>query len=240
VGAILHIAQASSFESRPSALRRVLPSEALAPIAATIDAGMLLLASGLATLFYRLYADEPAATPSGSLGVGLTAAVLFILIARTQGLYRFEALVEPASRLARVAFALALSLLVLTFILFLLKVGAEYSRLATIAFATLAAVLAPMGRLTLGAAARAGVRSGVVRGRPAPHVSIGERPQPLAGLRSETSPGGPRPRALAHDDGREARFDNHALCRRVKPRPTGSAWIAILRGKYFADAASGC
>ncbi len=163
----MHIAQ-KSFLAPPSSVRKfAISAEALGPIAAAVDAALLLFASATATLFYRLYANDATATPTGALGVGVAAAFLFTPIARTRGLYRFEALIEPAGRLVQVARALILSLLLLTFILFLLKTGAEYSRFATIAFAVLAAFLAPTGRIAIGAAARAGIRSGVLRGRPA-------------------------------------------------------------------------
>jgi hypothetical protein len=163
----LHIARSSSFVPRTNVRNRVLPSRAIAPIAATIDAAVLLLASATATVLYRLYATDGPATPSGSFGVGLTAAFLFVLIARAQGLYRFQVLVSSARHLASIALLLAVTFLLLTFMLFLLKEGADYSRATIIIFAALAAVLAPAGRLAVGAAARAGIRSGAVRGRPA-------------------------------------------------------------------------
>ncbi len=157
---------------RTNVRNRVLPSGAIAPIAATVDAALLLLASATASVLYRLYATDRPATPSGSFGVGLTAAFLFVLIARAQGGYRFRVLVSPARHLGSVALLLAVTFLLLTFVLFLLKEGADYSRATIIIFAALAAVLTPAGRLAVGAAARAGIRSGAVRGRPV--VTLGD------------------------------------------------------------------
>ena len=123
-------------------------------------------------MLYRLFATEGPVTPVGSLGVGLTAALLFVAIARAQGLYRFQVLVSPARHLATVALLLGAAFLLLTFVLFLLKEGADHSRATIIIFAGLAATLTPAGRLAVGAAARAGIRSGAVRGRPV--VALGD------------------------------------------------------------------
>jgi len=165
VGAIVLIARELSFAPRVSARSRVLSSDALAPIAAVVDVASLILASAVASVFYRYYANAALASPSGSPGVGGAAALLFVLAARPLGLYRFQALVAPMRRFGQIALALAASLLILNFMFYLLKVGSEYSRLTMVVFAALAAVFAPTGRVAVGAAARAGIRSGAVRGR---------------------------------------------------------------------------
>jgi len=162
----LYIARQLAFAPRTNSRNLVLPSGAIAPIAATVDAALLMMASAAATFLYRLYATNGPATASGSFGVGLTAAFLFVVTARAQRLYRFRVLVTPERHLGFVALLLAVTFLLLTFVLFLLKEGAEYSRATIIIFGALAAVLTPAGRLAVGAAARAGIRSGAVRGRP--------------------------------------------------------------------------
>ena len=72
-----------------------------------------------------------------------------------------------------------MSLLGVICILFLLKVGANFSRASMIVMALLEFCLAPAGRLVLGAAARSGIRRGAIKGRRV--VTVGD-PLEMAGL----------------------------------------------------------
>ncbi|MGD1036866.1 MAG: exopolysaccharide biosynthesis polyprenyl glycosylphosphotransferase [Roseiarcus sp.] len=139
--------------------------QALPPIAAALDAGLLLFASVAGQIGYQYYAGNGFASLDGAVGIGLMAAVFFVLLARLDGLYRLKVLLAPDARLGRVAGMLALSLLAVICILFLLKVGADYSRGAMIVFSALALGLVPGGRLIVGAASRTGIRRGAVKGR---------------------------------------------------------------------------
>ena len=137
-----------------------------------MDALLLLVSSESAAVLYSLYADARFATQSGSVGVSLAAAFFFIVIGRSQGLYRFQALIAPKRHLAQIALALAISLFLLTFMMFVLKTGAEYSRATIVAFAVIAPVLILAGRMAFAGAARAGIQAGVIRGRPV--VALGD------------------------------------------------------------------
>jgi undecaprenyl-phosphate galactose phosphotransferase/putative colanic acid biosynthesis UDP-glucose lipid carrier transferase len=79
----------------------------------------------------------------GFLGIGCNAAVLFVLLARLQGVYRPTTLPFKLSQLRGVAVAWFAVLLVTFALLFLLKIGQEYSRAATVAFG-----IAGLGLLT--------------------------------------------------------------------------------------------
>ncbi len=160
----MDIARQSTYAAR--APRNVsLSYQALPPIAAALDSGVIVFASLAGEICYQYYAKNEFASLDGALGIGLISAALFVLSARMGGLYRLQALLAPVPNLTRIAVMLTVSQLAVMCILFLLKIGAEYSRGAMIVFAALAFSLAPTGRLLVGAAARSGVRRGAVRGR---------------------------------------------------------------------------
>ena len=137
----------------------------LPPIAVALDAGLLLSASAVGELGYQFYATGSAASLDGVAGIGAISAALFFPLAQAGGLYRLPALLAPAPHLVRTVALLAIALLGVVCVLFLLKIGAEYSRGSMIAFAAIACVAMPSSRLLLGFAARAGVSRGVVKGR---------------------------------------------------------------------------
>ena len=160
----MDIARQSSYAAR--APRNVsLSYQALPPIAAALDSGVIVFASLAGEICYQYYAKNEFASLDGALGIGLISAALFVLSARMGGLYRLQALLAPVPNLTRIAVTLTVSQLAVMCILFLLKIGAEYSRGAMIVFAAFAFSLAPTGRLLVGAAARSGVRRGAVKGR---------------------------------------------------------------------------
>ena len=161
----MDLARQSSYELRRAPRDLSLSCQALSPIAAALDGGLLVLASVAGEIGYRLYTNSQLSSLDGAVGVGVISAGLFVLFAHVERLYRLQALLAPIPNLARVTVVLAISLLAVICILFLLKIGAEHSRGAMIAFSALAFCLAPTGRLIVGAAARSGVRRGAVKGR---------------------------------------------------------------------------
>jgi undecaprenyl-phosphate galactose phosphotransferase/putative colanic acid biosynthesis UDP-glucose lipid carrier transferase len=159
------IARQSSDVARPAPRDISLPCQALPPIAAALDVGLLVLASVAGEIGYQYCTTNAFASLDGAVGIGLVSAVLFVLSARVEGLYRLQALLAPGSNLGRITVTLAVSHLAVICTLFLLKIGAEYSRGAMIAFSAFAFCLEPVGRLLFGAAARSGVRRGAIKGR---------------------------------------------------------------------------
>jgi Undecaprenyl-phosphate glucose phosphotransferase len=142
-----------------------LPSQSLSPIVAALDAGLLMIASSVGSFSYRSYMMWGSAPTDGSIGVGLLAAALFLLLAHSQGLYRLQSILNPMRHLSRTLLLFGMSVLTLTCLLFLLKVGADYSRGFVIVFAVFSAVLLPLGRILFSSAAHLGIRKGVIRGR---------------------------------------------------------------------------
>ena len=165
LGAIVHIARHSSYEARAARREFGLSCQALPPIAAALDVGLVLLASVAGRIGYEYSTTNEFPSLDGAPGVGLIVGAFFVLLARMAGLYELQALLAPIRNVARVAAVSAISLLAAICILFLLKVGADYSRGAMVVFAAVALALAPIGRLLLGAASRSGIRRGAIKGR---------------------------------------------------------------------------
>lgn len=168
----MHIARQSTYVARQEWRGARVSCQALPVIAAAADVTLLMSASVAGQICYQYYVANALAPLDGAVGIGLMSSILFVLLARLQGLYRLPAVLGPLPYLARVVVTFAVSQLAVICILFLLKVGAEYSRGAMIVFAAFAVGLAPTGRLILGAASRYGVRRGAVTGRRV--VTIGD------------------------------------------------------------------
>ena len=168
----MHIARQASYAVRPAPRDFSLSCQALPPIAAALDVGLLLFASVAGEICYHYYAAINFASLEGAVGIGLMSAALFVLSARFEGLYRLPTLLAPVPHLARIALALAVSQLAVICFLFLLKAGADYSRGTMIVFSALAIGITPLGRLLLGAASRYGIRRGAIKGRPV--VTLGD------------------------------------------------------------------
>ncbi len=155
----------SPYAARAAAKEWSLSCRAVPPIAAALDAGLLLSASALGDGAYQLYATGSLASLDAAAAIGLISAALFGLSAQMEGLYRLPALLAPAPNLARLVTILAIAQLGIVCILFLLKIGSEYSRGAMITFTAVAVCAIPLGRVVLARGVRAGIRLGFVKGR---------------------------------------------------------------------------
>jgi putative colanic acid biosynthesis UDP-glucose lipid carrier transferase len=149
-----------------------VPSQALSTFVAALDVSLLVLASTQGSVLYRLYATGDAAPQDNATGVTVLTAFFFLLLSRSRGLYRLDVVLRPSGRSGELLFSLGLSLLAVTCVLFLLKTSSDYSRGAVVVFATMSAILLPMGRAAAASAARFGIARGLVRGRPV--VTIGD------------------------------------------------------------------
>jgi len=175
----MHIARQSTYVELPAWSGVRLSYQALPMIAAAFDVAFIVLASVLGQRSYQFYASNDFGPISDLIGVGLISAALFVLLARLGGVYRVPVLLAPLPYQARIVATLAVSQLGVICILFLLKVGGEYSRGAMIVFTAFAAGLAPVGRLIVAAVLRYGVRRGIFVGRRV--VALGD-PAELARL----------------------------------------------------------
>ena len=159
------VARHSSDAVRTPLREFALSCRALPPSVAALDVGLLVFASLAGDAGYQIGATGSFVSFDGAIGVGLVCATLFGLTAQMERLYRLPVLLTPGPHLARIAAILAVAQLGVVCVLFLLKIGSEYSRGAMLAFAAASFLLIPLGRLALCVTARAAIRSGLVKGR---------------------------------------------------------------------------
>jgi hypothetical protein len=149
MGAVTVVARQDVCGTRAAFRGASLSSQSLSPIVAALDAGLLMIASCIGSFSYRSYMMWGSARTDGSVGVGLLAAALFLLLAHSQGLYRLQSILNPARHLSRTLLVFGMSVLTLTCLLFLLKVGADYSRRSCFPwaeFSSLAPLILGFGR----------------------------------------------------------------------------------------------
>ncbi len=149
----------------------MIPYQSLLAIAAGVDVIFIVLASMLGALAYGSLSGEFIAL-DGVFRIAAIVSVIFVLFAHSRGLYQLQAVLVPALHMKNLVLIYAVTLLTLTNILFLLKVGAYYSRGSVIAFAALSFTLVPAGRFLVARASSIGIRRGLVRGRRV--VTVGE------------------------------------------------------------------
>ena len=161
-----------SISRRASALPIQLSSGVIPTVARLGDALLLIAASVSASAVYNLYTAGKLGPTDSSFGVGVAGAAIFCLLAQIKGFYRLRNLVTRKVATLALAQIFAVSVLSLVCMLFLLKVGGEYSRGTTALFAAfgLAAILA--GRRGLVAAFGWAVDTGMIKGRPV--IAIGD------------------------------------------------------------------
>ncbi|MHB8885755.1 MAG: undecaprenyl-phosphate glucose phosphotransferase [Methylovirgula sp.] len=107
-----------------------------------------------------------------AFGIGTVTAIIYVLIAATFGLYRLPKLVFFTNAMSKVVLAWTSSLLLITGILFLLKVGTVLSRGSIFSFALVAFAVLTTTRLAFLTFAHSLIAKGAMVGRPA--IVIGE------------------------------------------------------------------
>jgi Undecaprenyl-phosphate glucose phosphotransferase len=137
-----------------------LSHKALGAAAAGLDALVFIAASAVSQAIYRSIDSIEV-----DLGVGIVAALFFIMLAKIFGLYRFQMLLVVERVLTRIATSAFLAVLAVVCLLFFLKTGSGHSRGATLLFALISAFLIPSGRIVFSFAARKLVDGDFVRGR---------------------------------------------------------------------------
>jgi len=161
-----------SFAPLSAARSYQLSSRVMPWIARIADAVLLIAASVLASALYQLQTVGIFAPLDGALGVGVIAAAIFCLLAQINGFYRLRYLLMRNPNPMPLAQTFAIGLLALVCILFLLKIGAQYSRGAMLLFALFGLVAIVAGRRALAAAFGAAVEGGLIKGRAV--IAIGD------------------------------------------------------------------
>jgi len=168
----VHIADQSSFAQRTAKRSYRMPLWAALLTAAAFDVVGLSCAGFAANLSYMLFLTGDFRPLAGSPSIGLADALIFCLLATAQGLYRIQSLTLRGGHLSIVIRNYVVSLLVLTFGLFTLKTGADYSRGGAVLFSVLGLGAIIAVRKILRAAIQRAVKHGAIRGRSV--VAIGE------------------------------------------------------------------
>jgi Undecaprenyl-phosphate glucose phosphotransferase len=106
-------------------------------LAAAADFLAITLASLVGGLAYHYFAFGTMADCSALLGVGANSGLLFVLLTTSRGFYRTRAILSGTGQANGIISAWVSVLLVVTALLFLLKVGSSYSRGSTITFGIL-------------------------------------------------------------------------------------------------------
>ena len=104
-------------------------------VVALIDFALIIIASIASDYLYQLYFYDGGGYASLALATGIVAGSLFVFQARMFGLYKFACLVNPGRDFGRIAVVWIASILAVTALFFLFRVGAEFSRGAISAFA---------------------------------------------------------------------------------------------------------
>jgi Undecaprenyl-phosphate glucose phosphotransferase len=152
--------------------RVTLSYQALQAVAAAVDGTMIVIASVLGFAIYQEYLRGASFKMDVVLYLGIIVGFFFIILSKHRELYKIEALCNPAPRFKSLSINLFVSLLIVGSLLFLLKIGEQYSRGSVICLGVLAFLLVPLGRLLLARVAVRGIRSGLIAGRRA--VLIGD------------------------------------------------------------------
>ena len=106
-------------------------------LAAALDLIVITLSSLVAGVAYQHFALGSEVDTSALLGIGANSGLLFVLLTASRGFYRTRALLSATKQINRIISTWISVLLMVTALLFLLKVGSSYSRGSTMAFGLL-------------------------------------------------------------------------------------------------------
>lgn len=132
---------------------------------ATVDVVLILGMSVLVGLMLSAQAGSGFEVTQ-PIGIGILAAVAFVLTTISRGLYRPWRMVRVVEGVRSTMAIWTFSILVVAAVIFCLKVGGSTSRISTGAFALLGFVVLPASRWAMGAWLRRAIARGDVRGRP--------------------------------------------------------------------------
>jgi Undecaprenyl-phosphate glucose phosphotransferase len=167
-------------EVAPRSSRRLgISYAAVAPLLGPVDAAIIVSCSVFGSASYQLATHGNVGDLATNIGLGLIASLAYGAAALQFGHYRLHTLLQKQRDYGRILASWALVALFLTVILFLLKLGSEFSRGAVISFVLLAAVCLVLWRRCAKLLFRRGLTTGAVRGRRA--ILVGARDE-LASL----------------------------------------------------------
>ena len=135
------------------------------PMSAIADGIIITLASLAACLIYSFFLTDHAIAFSTHFGVGLMAGLFYVLCAYNFGLYRIQELFRQEPDNQRIIVSWLCAILILTLVLFILKVGSSVSRGSVVLFSAFGAFGLLIWRQQINRQLRRGLELGVIRGR---------------------------------------------------------------------------
>jgi Undecaprenyl-phosphate glucose phosphotransferase len=135
------------------------------PISAIADGIIITLASLAGGTAYHFFLTGTFENPGAYVGLGLVTGFIYVLSAYHSGLYRIQGVFYESPDHKRVISSWAFAILVLTVILFILKIGGSVSRGSVICFATLGGIGLVLWRRLVKRQLRRALETGVIRGR---------------------------------------------------------------------------
>jgi Undecaprenyl-phosphate glucose phosphotransferase len=119
----------------PAQLRWTIPYRAIVPLAMAIDALAIFAASILSSFVYHAQVLGMANRFGQSIGFAAVVAALFIAFAKSRHLYTLTELLNFKAQARKIAALWIAIFLFLTAIAFIMKIGGDFSRGATLSFA---------------------------------------------------------------------------------------------------------
>ncbi|MBR1092301.1 undecaprenyl-phosphate glucose phosphotransferase [Bradyrhizobium manausense] len=156
-----------------------IPFAALRHLLASFDAFLIVAASYLGGGLYQIAANGKFKNSEQLIGVGLTAAVLYVLVGQSNGFYEIRSTLSRRKDAGRIFANWMLVSLLLALVAFLMKSGADFSRGSVVSFELLALILLVWSRHHVKGLAVSAVADGQVSGQRA--VLLGTRDE-LAAL----------------------------------------------------------
>ena len=151
--------------SRRSLVKLQIPCAAIGAIFATTDAALIALASLLGAGGYQRFISAAPWNLSFHVGAGVTAAVLYLLMGGSSGIYQVTEILARRQVRSRILWQWFLTSLLLALLAFLLRIGVEFSRGSIVCFAVVALLSLLASRSLMKAVLTRAVRQGRVQGR---------------------------------------------------------------------------
>ena len=161
-----------TFKNCAESVRGVVSYQAIGICVAVVEIGTTVCGSAIGESVYQTLVLGRESDLNAMTGIGFLSSMLYVSLARSAGLYRLPALIQPAVYLGRIAGVCTMVMLVLTAVLFLLKFGNTVSRGGVLGFAALMLVLCCLTRLAASRVITGLLRRRLIAGRSV--VLVGE------------------------------------------------------------------
>jgi undecaprenyl-phosphate galactose phosphotransferase/putative colanic acid biosynthesis UDP-glucose lipid carrier transferase len=119
-------------------LARFITYDNIGLLAAAVDTVIITASCLIATVAYQVVFLSSIGDATWLLAIGAHSSLLFVLVTKARGLYRTAALLSKTEQRNGLVSSWTMTLLIITALLFLLKLGGSYSRGSVIGFSVIA------------------------------------------------------------------------------------------------------